>query len=88
MVPNTLLKWQAYTYRHMGGDVALVYRDNLAIDVKKTSSFTSFDVIEALLSTGNDCIRLVNIYRPPSCIKHGQPTSVFLDGFAVLPGNN
>ena len=61
-----------------GGGVALVNRDNLSIDFKK-ASFTSFDVIEALLSTGNNCVRLVHIYLPPSSRKHGrQPVSSWM----------
>jgi hypothetical protein len=66
-----------------GGGVALVYRDTLSVDVQKRPQYTSFETIEALVSTGNDCVRLVNIYRPPSSSKHGQCSSVFLDEFST-----
>ena len=67
-----------------GGGVALVYRANLSLDIQKGSVYSSFESIEALVSTGNDCVRLVNVYRPPSSSKYGQPPSVFMDEFATF----
>ena len=45
------------------------------------ASATSFECMEVITTTGNDVIRLVIVYRPPSGGKSGQPASVFLNEF-------
>ena len=64
-----------------GGGVGIVYRENLKIAKQKVSGYKSFECMEVLLSTGNDCIRLSVIYRPPTGGKSGQPSSAFLEEF-------
>jgi hypothetical protein len=45
------------------------------------TKYQSFEHMEVLLNTGNDCIRMSVIYRPPTGCATGQPLSVFLEEF-------
>jgi predicted nucleic acid-binding Zn-ribbon protein len=67
-----------------GGGVAIVYKESLNLDKVETirDYYTSMELVEVLLKTGNDCIRLVVMYRPPPSGNSGQPTSVFLQEFS------
>ena len=67
--------------RRRGGGVGVIFRDTLNLQLQKSTSYSSFENIEALLKTGNDCIRLVVLYRPPSSSKCSQPVSTFLQEF-------
>ena len=49
-----------------GGGVAVVYKANMNMTTQLTESYTSFEHMEMLMRTSNDCIRLCVMYRPPS----------------------
>ena len=49
-----------------GGGVAVVYKANMSMTKQPTESYTSFEHMEVLMRTSNDCIRLSVMYRPPS----------------------
>jgi exonuclease III len=68
-------------HKGKGGGVAFVYKDMFSFIVQTGPKYSSFECIEALLSTGNDCIRFSCIYRPPPGGKSGKPTCQFLDDF-------
>jgi exonuclease III len=64
-----------------GGGVAFIYKDTLTFKLQPSSTFASFEHIEALISTGNDSIRLVCIYRPPNGSRSAKPPSQFYNEF-------
>ena len=51
--------------RKRGGGVGMVFKENIDI-VKQVPprQYESFECLEILLKTGNDCVRLVTMYRP------------------------
>jgi hypothetical protein len=63
--------------KRRGGGVAIIYRSTLHVSKQPVTSYQSFEHMEVLLNTGNDCVRISVIYRPPS----RQPMSVFFDEF-------
>lgn len=67
--------------KRRGGGVAIVFKECLNLQRQDAAQFSSFDHIEVLIKTGNDCIRAVTIYRPPPTGKGGKPTNIFLDEF-------
>jgi len=62
-----------------GGGVAIISKTLFNARHIKTPSFKSFEVIESLLQTTREIVRLCVIYRPPTSSKLGQPISTFLD---------
>ncbi len=64
-----------------GGGVAMVYKASLKCKRRKIPTYTSFDLVEVLLTTKSDCVRCCAIYRPPCGGKYSQPLSVFLQEF-------
>ena len=65
-----------------GGGVAILFKDELHVTVQKTKQITSFEHIEVTTSIGNDCVRLVCIYRPPLNSRCSVPTSQFVQDFS------
>ena len=64
-----------------GGGVAVIHKESLTCTKQRTQHYSSFDLIEVLLCTKNDSVRVSVVYRPPTGSKHGQPTSLFLEQF-------
>ena len=65
-----------------GGGIAMLYKNS--IDLKcntKVAKYKSFQVMESLLKTDKDLIRLVNIYRPPYTKKARFTECDFLEEF-------
>ena len=49
-----------------GGGKAMLYRDTVQLKSNsKVTKYKSFQVMESLLHSEQDTVRLVNIYRPP-----------------------
>jgi hypothetical protein len=49
-----------------GGGIAMLYKNNIELKSNtKVTKYKSFQVMESLLTTSTDIVRLVNIYRPP-----------------------
>ena len=46
-----------------GGGVGLVYSKSLSIRKQQNSNFTSFELMEVLLQSPKDCVRVIVIYR-------------------------
>ena len=44
-----------------GGGVAVVYEANMSMTKQPTESYTSFEHMEVLMRTSNDCIRLCHV---------------------------
>ena len=65
-----------------GGGVAVIYKSSLTVK-KQTVKKAAFECLEIIISAGNEVIRLVVLYRPPSSSKAGVPTSVFLQEFQI-----
>jgi exonuclease III len=64
-----------------GGGVAVVCKTTIKAKKQKAKGFSSFEHMELLLTTRNDCIRLCVLYRPPKGGKHSKPFSCFLTEF-------
>jgi len=62
--------------------VAIIYRKELSLRKQQSGSFLSFEHLEATLSTGNDSLRLICIYRPPASSRHSVSTGQFLTDFS------
>ena len=61
--------------RH-GGGVAIVYKRQSSIKLQinnKVKKFTTFKVMETMLQTKGELLRLVNVYRPPYSILQEEP---------------
>ena len=71
-----------------GGGVAVVFKSSIKVKKEKVKQFSSFEVIELLLNTRNDSLRLCVIYRPPPGGKCSKPVSVFLSEFEEYIANN
>ena len=49
-----------------GGGIAMLYRDTVQLKSNsKVTKYKSFQVMESVLHSEQDTVRLVNIYRPP-----------------------
>lgn len=49
-----------------GGGIAMLYKNDIQLKSNtKVTKYKSFQVMESLLTTSTDIVRLVNIYRPP-----------------------
>ena len=77
LVPNGYCMHQASRVSR-GGGVALVYKENLAMTVVRTSEWASFEVIECL-SQASPPLRVSVVYRPPT---HGNDFISFMHDFA------
>jgi len=64
-----------------GGGVAIISKTALQSKKQRTPLVKSFEIIESLITTSKEILRLGVIYRPPSGGKHGQPIATFMDEF-------
>jgi len=65
-----------------GGGVAMLYNNKFQLKTNnKVKKYKSFQVMESLLSTEEELIRLVNIYRPPYSKKARYTECDFLEEF-------
>jgi len=48
-----------------GGGVGIVHKQNLRVSRQTPNTFSSFEHIEVLLKSGNECVRLCVLYRHP-----------------------
>jgi len=64
-----------------GGGVAVILKDSLRVKQKSGGRCSSFEHIELLISTPAQYVRLVVVYRPPSCSKTGTNCTVFGEEF-------
>ena len=65
-----------------GGGIAILYRNT--VDLKcnnKVTKYKSFQVMESLIHTDQDIIRLTNLYRPPYTKKARYTECAFLEEF-------
>ena len=63
-----------------GGGVAILYKSALKVIKQPCPSVTSFELVETLVHTASELLRLAVVYRPPGG-KHGQPISTFIEEF-------
>ena len=67
--------------RH-GGGVAIVYKSNIKLQINnKVKKFKTFEVMETMLQTKGELLRLVNVYRPPYSKKNPYTVNMFLAQF-------
>ena len=65
-----------------GGGIAMLYRNSIELKCNtKVAKYKSFQVMESLLKTDKDLVRLVNIYRPPYTKKARYTECDFLEEF-------
>ena len=65
-----------------GGGIAMLYRNSIELKCNtKVTKYKSFQVMESLLNTDQDFVRLVNIYRPPYTKKARYTECDFLGEF-------
>ena len=67
--------------RH-GGGVAIVYKSNIELQLNnRVKKFRTFEVLETMLQTKGELLRLVNVYRPPYSKKNPYTVKMFLAEF-------
>ena len=65
-----------------GGGIAMLYKNSIELKCNtKVTKYKSFQVMESLLKTDQDLVRLVNIYRPPYTKKARYTECDFLEEF-------
>ena len=65
-----------------GGGIAMLYRNTFELKSNnKVTKYKSFQVMESLVNTDQDIIRLINIYRPPYTKKARYTECAFLEEF-------
>ena len=65
-----------------GGGIAMLFRDVLQLKCNsKVTKYKSFQVMESLLQSQQDIVRLVNLYRPPYTKKARYTECAFLEEF-------
>ena len=65
-----------------GGGIAMLYRNNITLKSNnKVTKYKSFQVMESLLSSTSDLVRLINVYRPPYTKKARHTECTFLEEF-------
>ena len=68
--------------RRHGGGVAIVYKTNINLQINnKVKKFKTFEVIETMLQTKGELLRLVNVYRPPYSKQNPYTVNMFLVEF-------
>jgi len=68
--------------RGKGGGVAVIFKKELTVKLQTSDSFLSFEHLEVTVSTGNDSIRLICIYRPPTTSRCSSSTDQFVSDFS------
>jgi len=64
-----------------GGGVAVVVHSSFKAKKQATPVLSSCEIIETLINTKEEILRLGVVYRPPSGGKSGMPVSTFLEEF-------
>ena len=65
-----------------GGGIGILYKPGISLKTnEKVIKYKSFQVMESLLHSTTDVVRLVNIYRPPYTKKAKYTESKFLEEF-------
>ena len=65
-----------------GGGIAMLYRNSIKLKSNnKVTKYKSFQVMESLLGSGPELVRLVNVYRPPYTKKARHTECTFLEEF-------
>ena len=65
-----------------GGGIAMLYRNTITLkNNNKVTKYKSFQVMESLLSSSSEMVRLVNVYRPPYTKKARHTECTFLEEF-------
>ena len=65
-----------------GGGIAMLYKCNFKLsNNERVTKYKSFQVMETLLATEEDIIRLINVYRPPYSKKARHTQCHFLEEF-------
>ena len=77
--------WNIYSSpraERAGGGIGVLYRDGVKVKLSPTrSTFKSFQIQEVLVGSGEDMVRLCNIYRPPYTGKARFTAALFLEEF-------
>ena len=58
-----------------GGGVAVIYRNVIDMEQQQMDTYDTFEHLELLLNTNNNCVRVCVIYRPPDT----SPTSFLVE---------
>ena len=66
--------------KRRGGGVGIIIRKNIRSTVQRARHYSAFEHMEALIQSGNECIRLCVIYRPPVS-RYTAPTDTFIEQF-------
>ena len=65
-----------------GGGIAMLYKNTITLNNNnKVTKYKSFQVMESLLSSSSEMVRLVNVYRPPYTKKARHTECTFLEEF-------
>ncbi len=68
-----------------GGGIAVIHNKSLKAKVLDAGNFASYQYMELLIPKGSDSVKLVVIYRPPSCPYNSKtnpvPESTFFQEF-------
>ena len=65
-----------------GGGIAMLYKNTITLNNKnKVTKYKSFQVMESLLSSSSEMVRLVNVYPPPYTKKASHTECTFLEEF-------
>jgi exonuclease III len=64
-----------------GGGVAVLYKTSVKCKKQKVDRYSSFELLELVLTTRCDSIRLCVVYRPPAGGKHSKSFGTFLTEF-------
>ena len=65
-----------------GGGIAMLYRNSIQLKSNtKVTKYKSFQVMESVLNTSTEMVRLINIYRPPYTKKARHTECNFLEEF-------
>ena len=67
-----------------GGGVCVMHHKGLISKPLILQSFTSFEYLDLVISSGSVSVRLINVYRPPTKKGHNISVRTFLDEFANL----
>ncbi|KAK6189688.1 hypothetical protein SNE40_001690 [Patella caerulea] len=70
--------------RRKGGGLAMLSRSNLRVKKNKPDTYTSMEVMDYNIYSGNDLLHIVLIYRPPYSKAHKITVKTFLCEFGSL----
>jgi len=81
LTPNGYQLVDAPRPKGRGGGLAVVHNSSVLVSQQKNPSVKSFEILELLLKSHIEVIRLGVVYRPPTTSKTGYPINIFLDEF-------